>query len=691
MAFHPCYGNVTSSRPPNFLADRVLTILADNLSYRNNGEEILRGGYFQAYSNVKRVIRHSPDTLLATKGIATAALSLPRGEAKFSHVAAKQHDTLIQKLHGPDHSKPFARERKVVENAMESDSFSFRMEQVLTVRVSRLHDANRTFETVFEPLVRIAAFFQNEQDHFAPLLTSFDPAVFPGILKSYARIFELATSQIMKVWKAYDKRLPVHYCEALSAIDRVGSACFTGFSRSLMPSVMKPLGIIDSLERRAWPFLPTMLFQGPLLQWPRDENNRPILMHVAALSYHYNPQIAKARANNVWLLEFATKQLHSPQARIDFLKEIFRDLWVPQTVSFITTQFYRQLPRDASRALLSEDAIEAEKQQRAKVEQWALHDTPFSKAYVQAYLGRPFHLVPCELMHLRQFPRIFDECFRKGKDTCVQKKSRTDYATELFIVCTSQLIPTTCRFASKNSTWLSVLHSLFKHARVSTNDSQWPSALSAALSSLSIDYVPGSTGGKLTFRSTICLSPPLDRIPLFPRGNYPANGKRAAVEAEYRNEMKRPRMTIRTYIDFGEPIPFARVPYLIHQGLTSVLDCKKLSNQRVRLHYQKAYEVLLKRSPSPAVDVILIFALSLASSSKTPRCVDFRKPWTFWPNRREAAEFAFVIVVRMLWFLDPDEFTGVAPEGMYSIAEMTKKIGMTAEPSIKVYTNSTGL
>jgi hypothetical protein len=83
LANHHAYGNFASGRPPAFL-DNVLTILRDNLSFENDGADVLYAGYFQGYSNIKRAIRHAPDDLLASKGIATAAMALSDQDARQS-------------------------------------------------------------------------------------------------------------------------------------------------------------------------------------------------------------------------------------------------------------------------------------------------------------------------------------------------------------------------------------------------------------------------------------------------------------------------------------------------------------------------------------------------------------------------------------------------------------------------------
>lgn len=46
LAFHPAYSNFSSPRPPSFLVDNVLAIIRDNISFQNDGADVLSCGYF---------------------------------------------------------------------------------------------------------------------------------------------------------------------------------------------------------------------------------------------------------------------------------------------------------------------------------------------------------------------------------------------------------------------------------------------------------------------------------------------------------------------------------------------------------------------------------------------------------------------------------------------------------------------
>jgi hypothetical protein len=96
-------------------------------------------GYFQGYSGLKSKIRYAPHDLLANKGIATGALTLLESEAASSSRIQAKRQRLRRQFLGqntpddPDASKPFAREHRRIEAAIEADEFAFRLEQVIHV------------------------------------------------------------------------------------------------------------------------------------------------------------------------------------------------------------------------------------------------------------------------------------------------------------------------------------------------------------------------------------------------------------------------------------------------------------------------------------------------------------------------------------------------------------------------------
>ncbi|KFX85917.1 hypothetical protein V490_09324 [Pseudogymnoascus sp. VKM F-3557] len=204
MALHPAYGNFTSAGPPRFLKDHVLAVMKDNMSYQNDGADVLSCEYFQAYSNIKRSIRYNPEDLLVTQGTATAALTVPDHEADGSVTVKNKQQRLLRRLRGdstpdePDASRPFARERQRIQQAMAEEQFAYRMEQVVNIDVGRLVPARRNLRTVLRPIFQLMRFYLQETTHYTHILRCFRPAVFPQILGSFARVFELAMDEMLK-------------------------------------------------------------------------------------------------------------------------------------------------------------------------------------------------------------------------------------------------------------------------------------------------------------------------------------------------------------------------------------------------------------------------------------------------------------------------------------------------------------
>jgi hypothetical protein len=393
LAFHPAYGNFSSPQPPAFLTDNLLAVMQENMSYQHNGAGVLSYGYFQGYSNMKRSIRHGPNDLLATKGIATAALTLPHRDGnQLPHVAAKRV-CLLKHLRGettpdnPASSIPFIREGERIENALREEEYAFRMEQVLSVQVSRLTSDYRSFSTVLTPIFQLMRFFLEEPQSYLHLFQSFRPLVFPGVLASFATLFAQAIDNLHNRFTATgSKGLCVALAEGVSALDRLGSYCFTGFPKSLIGSVMQPLGTIDSIKQGAWPFIdPRMLdLEGignlSIARWPRQENGRPILMHIASIGYHYGPAVAATRSSEVWFNELGGLKVQGPTSAAAFLQEVIQELWKPQMMAFVVHQFHRGVNKGSRghRASDGQAALQWVEDQRERVRLWTQSEHPFS-------------------------------------------------------------------------------------------------------------------------------------------------------------------------------------------------------------------------------------------------------------------------------------------------------------------------
>lgn len=404
LAFHPAYGNFSSARPPAFLENSILTVMKDNMSYLNGGTDPLVYGYFQGYSNTKRVFRHGPNDLLATKGIATGALTLPESEASASSRVQAKRQRLRRQLLGlntpedPEASRPFAREHRCVLDAIQVEEYAFRFEQVMHVQIDRLTRHHRRFHTVLQPIVHFMRFFLCEPAQYSHVLHSFRPSVFPGILACYAKLVDVALNALRERMDARKaKGVDVAMAEGVAALDRLGSYCFTGFPRSLIGSVMKPLDTIDSIEQGAWPYINPRLLDLQsvggnlnLALWPRDAHQQPILMHVAALTYHYGLAVATSRSTHVWFQELGGKNMIGPSQVTKFFQDFFHRLYQPQNVSFIERGLERYLRKEDQRREVQvspdpEASVLAN--QRGLLERWAASQHPFSWRLVRSQLS----------------------------------------------------------------------------------------------------------------------------------------------------------------------------------------------------------------------------------------------------------------------------------------------------------------
>jgi hypothetical protein len=392
IAFHPAYGNFTSPGPPRFLNDHVFAVMKDNMSFQNDGADVLSCNYFQAYTNIKRSIRHNPEDLLVTQGIATAALTLPASESQGAARIKSKQQRLLRRLQGsttpedPEASRPFARERQRILRAVAEDEFAYRMEQVVCFDVARLLPSRRNLRTILRPIFQLMRFYLQETQHYTKLLRCFRPTVFPQILGSFARVFDLAVGEMLKRFRAQGSQgLGMALSEGVAALDRLGHYCFTGNPTVLMSSVLGPLKTMESLQKGGWPYIDPQLLdlrigEGSLdvMRWPRAGDQRPIFMHTASLGFHYGPQVAASRHSLVWFRDLGGKSINGPAGATRFLDELFRDLWIPQMIAYVSHQLRRQLHLDSGNDedVLPEE-LEVKQQQRALLETWEKSPNPF--------------------------------------------------------------------------------------------------------------------------------------------------------------------------------------------------------------------------------------------------------------------------------------------------------------------------
>ncbi|KAJ4211311.1 hypothetical protein NW757_014811, partial [Fusarium falciforme] len=185
LGFHPAYGNFTSDRPPAFLDSDLFTVMKENMSHQNQGADVLSFGFFQGYSNLKRSIRHRPDDLLASHGLATAALTIPSTEAQRTARLRDKQQRLLAQVRGqltpenPGASTPFARERQRVEAALQANEFAFRFEQVNFHRRSTARAPAPELRHRTAAIFQLMRLFLKEKQLYAGVLRRFPPEIFP--------------------------------------------------------------------------------------------------------------------------------------------------------------------------------------------------------------------------------------------------------------------------------------------------------------------------------------------------------------------------------------------------------------------------------------------------------------------------------------------------------------------------------
>ncbi|KAJ9412796.1 hypothetical protein QL093DRAFT_2541532 [Fusarium oxysporum] len=234
LGFHPAYGNFTSDRPPAFLDNDLFTVMKENMSHQNQGADVLSFGFFQGYSNLKRSIRHGPHDLLASHGLATAALTIPSTEAqRTARLKDKQQRLLAQ--------------------------------QVISIDAPRLVRRRRNFSSVLQPIFQLMRLFLKEKQLYAGILRRFNPDIFPGVMVAFARVMEAAIAEMDRRFReAGSKGLGMALSEGVAALDRLGNFCFTGDPRVLPTKVMRLLGTMDSLKTCGWPFISPRITLGDL-------------------------------------------------------------------------------------------------------------------------------------------------------------------------------------------------------------------------------------------------------------------------------------------------------------------------------------------------------------------------------------------------------------------------------------------
>ena len=82
--------------------------------------------------------------------------------------------------------------------------------------------------------------YPQETPHCTHLLCCSRPTVFPQILGSFARVFELALGEMLRRFRAQGSQGLGIALSGVAALNRLGHYCFTGASKALVGLVLGP-------------------------------------------------------------------------------------------------------------------------------------------------------------------------------------------------------------------------------------------------------------------------------------------------------------------------------------------------------------------------------------------------------------------------------------------------------------------
>ncbi|GKU10741.1 unnamed protein product, partial [Fusarium langsethiae] len=246
---------------------------------------------------------------------------------------------------------------------------------------------------------------------------------------SYAKLFELGLAEMHRRFLARaEKGLDLALSEAVAVLDRLGNYCFTGDTRVLMTTVLRPLLTMDSLKLCAWPYVSTDMldFRGSsgkmdVVRWPRtkDEERKPILLHIASLEYHYGRVVAANCHSRVWFGQLGAEDIGHVGSANTFLGKILRGFWVPQMVAFMAHQLRIQLGQGSRSGRDPAEHLRRSQRFGVILEAWEQSDEPFSRG---------------------QFDKLFLNMASDSEPMPLpapsrSNKARSDFATEIYDAC----------------------------------------------------------------------------------------------------------------------------------------------------------------------------------------------------------------------------------------------------------------
>ena len=149
-------------------------------SNANSGKQVLFPGPFQGYSMIKQLIRHSPKVFLPRKRFWQAGLGL-RYKLASDKALKVQSGILMRLQSGSDADRakrPIAREVDQIAAAIATETFGYRFEQIINVRIDQLTPEKRSLHYIIQIGVVPYVYWWHENINvWEKWLIRFDPEV----------------------------------------------------------------------------------------------------------------------------------------------------------------------------------------------------------------------------------------------------------------------------------------------------------------------------------------------------------------------------------------------------------------------------------------------------------------------------------------------------------------------------------
>ncbi|KAG5952291.1 hypothetical protein E4U57_006251 [Claviceps arundinis] len=668
LGFHPRYGNFVGSRPPGFI-EPLYKILKANVYAQNDCEHVLDFEAFRGYSYaIEDAVR---DTV--TQGRCGAALTLsPSVRCRSSASVRNNHRQLMQKL-------PSCRLREAKESiaaSIDQSKFGYRMDQVVTVRVSRLLPQHQSFGTILRPVFQFMRFFVCRPDRYCTILRAFEPSRFPQILCGFAQFFEIFFLEMEKRYvESSDTGLPPSSCEATAILNRLAEFCFTGDPTVLRHAVLEALETLLSIETSGWPFFSRNLLdlrdgmgvlhmkKWPFLKDPLEVSLKPpILLHVADLGFHFGWRVAADQHSQMWLQNWKCP------VDVKFLRKAFRDIWIPEMVAAVAQRVRFQLNRASTLGRLNAAQMQDAETISTTLLSWESEEDPFNSEYVShinqsrkqvAALANVFH---------RQYNRLFgSNSIRELSKVTYSQSSRQKFAQRLFDTLSDS---NTLSVSTKYGSWLG----MFRHIVHTTMDPfRCVELIETALAAVNIMWVPLLDGSP-----TLTVANLMVQTTVTPVSSNACPMKRSAAQAEMvlSTHHEPPRKRI---INFDGQHEFETMPLLLKQGFEACIQEYTEKKPEVARHFEVVLDLITRNTGQEKTpySLMLMLVMTLSGSSSTPwmkpperneisvsgvnDIIDISLPgFDLLSLQKEQSKFGVALATKMMWFLEPAVF--IEPE-----------------------------